>query len=170
MHTDKFTLTHRARLITVCAWSPNSMAPSGENPSNLALLGPLKLQQEKEAESTSSESHFERRSPPQPDSHNALLAALPVSLSSDLPRCVMLWKKMAADLQLFQQSVQNNTPSGCSSLSFWTMRQRRCLFKTSVRQTERRWVSQRQSGVVIELQGFVRKHEARIRAIQFHVS
>lgn len=97
MHTDKFTFTHRARLITVCARSLNSMAPSGENPGNLALLGPLKLQQEKEVEGTSSESHFERRSPPQPDSHNALLASLPVSLGSDLPRCMILFMALEKD-------------------------------------------------------------------------
>lgn len=56
---------HRASLITgltVCAWSLNSVAPKRENPSNLALLGALRLQQGKEVEGTGSESHFERRS------------------------------------------------------------------------------------------------------------
>lgn len=48
MRTDKFTCTRRARLIPVCAWSLNSMAPNGENPGNLALLTPLKLHQGKE--------------------------------------------------------------------------------------------------------------------------
>lgn len=38
------------------------MAPTRENPSNLALLGALRLQRGSEAEGTCSESHFERRS------------------------------------------------------------------------------------------------------------
>lgn len=46
---------------TVYTWSLNSMAPNTENPSNLALSA-LRLQQGKEVEGTSSESHFERQS------------------------------------------------------------------------------------------------------------
>lgn len=59
------THIHRASLITgfaVCAWSLNSMAPKRENPSNLALLNVLRLQQGKEVEGTGSESHSERQS------------------------------------------------------------------------------------------------------------
>lgn len=65
MRTYTHSHIHRASLITgltVCAWSLNSMAPKRENPSNLALLWALRLQQRKEVEGTESESHFERRS------------------------------------------------------------------------------------------------------------
>ena len=65
MYSYTHSHIYRASLITgltVCSWSLNNMAPNRENPSNLALLSPLKLQQRKEVEGTSSESHFERRS------------------------------------------------------------------------------------------------------------
>lgn len=66
MYTQTHSRMHRASLITgltVYVWSLNSVAPKRENPSNLALLWALRLQQGKEVEGTGSESHFERRSP-----------------------------------------------------------------------------------------------------------
>lgn len=63
MYSYTHSHMHRVGLITgltVCAWSLNSMAPNRENPSNLALLSALMLQQGKETEGTRSESHFER--------------------------------------------------------------------------------------------------------------
>lgn len=55
---------YRANLITaltVCMWSLKCTAPQTENPSNLALLLGLRLQQREKVEGTGSESDFERQ-------------------------------------------------------------------------------------------------------------